>query len=473
MDYRIDRLASGRSWGRKFLVAIGATVLCASSAINAQEPSLLPVVDDNVASGVDGASIELELQRLQQQIDDLRVGALAPIACCPEPTAKPTFPKVRLTGFFHADAVWFDQDPKSRVTLGNGVASAGDIQDGADFRRARLAAVGQAWDNVSYMLEMDFAFPGRPSFMDVWLDIDDVLGSNNLRIGQFRQPFGMDGQTGVKDLTFFERAIPFAFPPFRQIGAMLHGQDRDEVMTWAVSGFRYPTDTFGANIGDNGGYGLATRVTGLLVNSSQGLVHLGGGYSFIDPSNDLFQFRSQPEVAVSETGGGVPAGVLTNVPAFVDTGAFAANNSNLFNAEFAAACGAFHTQSEVYYTVVDRQDQSTLTFMGAYAQAGYVLTGESRDYNTKNGVFGRVKPSHNFGKGGGLGAWEIAGRWSYLDLNDNDIQGGRLNNLTAGLNWYLNPYTKFQMNYIYAMLDNPIYGDSDTGIYAMRAQVVF
>jgi phosphate-selective porin OprO/OprP len=328
------------------------------------------------------------------------------------------------------------------------------------------------------MLEMDFAFPGRPSFMDVWLEVDDVIGSSNLRVGQFRQPFGMDGLTSVKEMTFLERGLPFAFLPFRQIGAMLNGIRKDELATWAISGFRYPTDTFGGNVGDNGGYGMASRLTGLLVNRDDGggLLHIGGGYSFIDPANDQFQFRNQPEVFVGETGGGVPAGVPGSVPPFVDTGAFAANNASLLSAELAMAYGSLYAQSEAIYALVDQAGGSSVTLSGAYAYAGYFLTGERRAYNGKNGVFGRVNPIRSVGKDGGVGAWEIAGRYSYLDLNDDNIQGGRLNDLTAGLNWYLNPHTKFQFNYIRAMLDKPTSpgaGDSDANIYAMRAQVDF
>lgn len=69
----------------------------------------------------------------------------------------PTFPTVRVTGFFQADAGWFHQDAANRLAVG-------DIQDGADFRRARLAAVGKVADNVGYNVEFDFGFPGRPSF---------------------------------------------------------------------------------------------------------------------------------------------------------------------------------------------------------------------------------------------------------------------------------------------------------------------
>ncbi|EMI40389.1 Phosphate-selective porin O/P [Rhodopirellula sp. SWK7] len=434
-----------------------------------------------------------ELARMQQQIDELKNASMQPASLddfatsyttepivCREPKpVKPKFPNARLTGFFQADAVYFDQDATN-------IAAVGDAQDGADFRRARLAAVGQAWDNISYQLEMDFAFPGRPSFMDVWLDIEDVILSNNLRIGQFRQPFGMDGLTSVKEMTFLERGLPFAFLPFRQIGAAMYGNQKDELATWAIAGFRYPTDVYGGNVGDNGGYGLATRLTGLLINrpDAGGLLHIGGGFSFLDPSNDQFQFRNQPEVFVGEEGGGVLAGTNPKLSPFVNTGEIDANNASLFSAELAAAHGSFYTQSEFIYAHVDQINGPSLGFSGAYAYCGYFLTGETRPYNGKAGVYGSVTPRKSVGEEGGIGAWEIATRYSYIDLTDENINGGRLNNITAGLNWYLNPHTKFQFNYIYSMLDaqagaGPIpdtpagVGDSSAGIFAMRAQVDF
>lgn len=431
----------------------------------------------NVPLTDSSAVFSAELESLQRQIDALKSVQPQPFVCCPPEKQDPKFPTARLTGFFQADSVWFDQDEANKLAVGNGVASDGDVQNGADFRRARLAAVGQAWDNVSYMIEMDFAFPGRPSFMDVWLDIDDVVGSSNVRIGQFRQPFGMDGLNGVKDLTFLERPLPFAFFPFRQIGTQLYGNSKDELITWAISGYRFPTDTFGGNVGDSGGYGMATRVTSLLYHDTKAshLLHVGGAYCFIDPANNFVQYRNQPEVFVGETGGGalVPAGVPSNVPPFVDTGLIPTDNVNLFGAELAFVAGSFHAQSEAVYANVNQQNGPSLLFPGAYAAAGYFLTGESRPYNGKNGVFSKLKPNRSVGKEGGIGAWEIAGRFSYIDLNDDNIQGRRLSNLTAGLNWYLNPYTKFQLNYIHAMLNSPLNGDSEANVFAMRAQMDF
>jgi phosphate-selective porin OprO/OprP len=73
----------------------------------------------------------------------------------------------------------------------------------------------------------------------------------------------------------------------------------------------------------------------------------------------------------------------------------------------------------------------------------------------------------------GWGAWEIAGRVSTLNLNDANVQGGSITDLTAGINWYWNPYTKLVLNYIHSHVNDPAFGPSDTGITAMRAQVDF
>ena len=47
------------------------------------------------------------------------------------------------------------------------------------------------------------------------------------------------------------------------------------------------------------------------------------------------------------------------------------------------------------------------------------------------------------------GAWQVGLRYSYIDLNDGPIRGGQLNDVTAGLNWFLNPNFKIQGNYSY------------------------
>ena len=372
------------------------------------------------------------------------------------------YPVVRLTGFFQSDAGWMHQDTASLATVG-------DVQDGADFRRARLAAAGDVADNTGYLVEFDFAFPGRPSFMDVWLELRDTPWLNNLKIGQFRQPVGLDGLTSVRELTFIERGLPFAFLPFRQIGVMSSTADEERGITWALSGFRFPTTVFGNQAGDNGGYGAATRLTHVLAENADGdVIHIGSAWSFIDPSNDRIRYLSQPEFVIGAIVGGIPLAV----PPFVDTGFLAARHTELFTLELASTYGPFHAQAEAIRTRVRQPGGSALTFSGVSAQAAWILTGEHRPYNHRSGVLGRVVPQCDFGDRG-PGAWEAAVRWSLLDLNDGAVTGGRLNNATVGLNWYLNRFTKLQLNYLHAFLNRAPVGRSNADMVLVRAQVDF
>lgn len=76
------------------------------------------------------------------------------------------------------------------------------------------------------------------------------------------------------------------------------------------------------------------------------------------------------------------------------------------------------------------------------------------------------------------GAWEVAARLSYLDLNDGgDIKGGQETNLTLGLNWYLNPNLRLMFNYIRAHVENrgtsPPVDKGNANIFQTRLQFAF
>lgn len=120
---------------------------------------------------------------------------------------------------------------------------------------------------------------------------------------------------------------------------------------------------------------------------------------------------------------------------------------------------------------------------GGYSQIGYFLTGEHRPYDRKSGQIDRVIPFQNFYWCGGTGAWELAARCSYLDLTSGPVLGGDMQNLTVGLNWYVNPHCKCVFNYIHAwataretrngvILSNDFI-NSETDAFAMRCQLDF
>ncbi len=111
-----------------------------------------------------------------------------------------------------------------------------------------------------------------------------------------------------------------------------------------------------------------------------------------------------------------------------------------------------------------------------YAQLSYVITGEHRDYKRIRGAHGIVKPKHNFGEEGGFGAIEAAVRYSVLDFKDNGIDGGVMDQVTFGVNWYLNPNVRVMADVVLVDVDS-IAGttgvDGSAEAFTMRFQVNF
>ncbi|MCC6491863.1 MAG: porin [Pirellulales bacterium] len=411
----------------------------------------------------------------------------------------PTYPSVKLTGFFHLDAGDFNQDATNMAALG-------DIQNGVGFRRARLGGVGNLSEFTAYSIEMDFATAGRPSFLDVWGEQQQIPMLGNVRIGHFRQATSMTSLTSIRQLWLLERPLPFqALDPFRRVGAMAYDKSEDEMWSWAYGVYRTDGfnnaplgDTrFATDIGDNGGVSAAGRLTHLLYydEAAEGryLVHVGGHYNYsrITSSFDapFYQARAIPEFFVGDpAGGGLTA---TGTPFFVDTGRIPSDQFHFFGLQLGGQYGPSHVQAEYMGTQVDQLGNRTVYYDGAYVQGGYFLTGEHRTYNRMVGVFDRVTPYEDFfglGRNGGFcgwGAWEATARYSYVDLRDPNAaplgfaagpppspNPGRVDDVTFGMNWYWNAHSKLQFNYIHAFLDNG-FGDSDCDIYCGRFQIDF
>ena len=87
-------------------------------------------------------------------------------------------------------------------------------------------------------------------------------------------------------------------------------------------------------------------------------------------------------------------------------------------------------------------------------------------------VFGRVKPQNSFGMEG-WGALEVCVRYSYIDLNDANIRGGIMQNATAGVNWYCNPYCKVVFNYIHSFVTDRNGVASEANAWGLRTQIDF
>ncbi len=342
-------------------------------------------------------------------------------------------------GRIHADYAYYDDD---RTSMGNG----------ASLRRARIHFKGKFLRDWRYKAEIDFAEDSNVGPRAVWLAYKGWQPVT-LRIGNFQEPFSLEEMGGSNAITFMERSLGNSFAPSYHLGIGLDTQGD----FWSFS-----SGLFGETVGRkddtvDDGWGIAARATLAPILSDRRLLHLGfsSEYRHTD-DDDRIRLRARPESNVTNR-------------RLVDTRTInGVKKTVLLGAEFAALYGPLSVQGEYFHDFVVRDRAPNLGFDAAYVQGSWFLTGESRAYRPKRGVFGLIKPLHDYG------AWEVALRYSWINLNDRDIQGGEQTNYTLGLNWYVNYNVRFMMNYIFAKAHpNRNSVRENVNIFQMRGQVVF
>ncbi|MBD3267118.1 hypothetical protein GF373_10655, partial [bacterium] len=122
-------------------------------------------------------------------------------------------------------------------------------EDGVEFRRARLFVKGLLYEHLEFKTQYDFA-SGDGEFKDVYLGLVGIDYLGGLRIGHFKEPFGLEQLTSSKYITFLERSLPDMFSPGRNTGLMVHNSYLEERLTYALALFR-ETDEFGSDFGED------------------------------------------------------------------------------------------------------------------------------------------------------------------------------------------------------------------------------
>lgn len=171
---------------------------------------------------------------------------------------------------------------------------------------------------------------------------------------------------------------------------------------------------------------------------SKGTLHTGINYRYGKPEDGKIRVRSRPEAN--------PA------PRFIDTGEFQSSQSSHLGGEVYYNSGPWMIGSEVYWHRFSSSTAGDPIFFGGEVVASYMITGETRPYNTATGIFGFVPVNKPVFKGG-AGAWEVLLRASTLDLDGGTIQGGKFWRITPMVNWYLTKDIRFELAYGYGVLD--------------------
>ena len=416
-----------------------------------------------------------ELNELQETVDGLSksVGKVEDTLPRLVHLKRKTGPKIEFFGRLHLSYFAFPD-------ISDGVAPlfGGNPPDAFGFRRLRFGVQGNINDNLLYKFETEFADPNDFQFRDAYIGFNDLPFFNTVLIGNHKRPYSLDQLNSSNANVFTDR--PFVADAFndsaRRLGVSSNGYSEDLRFNWRSGVFNLQNvQNTGLFSGDNYQLELASRIAATPWyddrSGGRGYLHLGlvTANRFPDGNgpNNLSEYSSNAEAIT---------------PNILATGPIAdADSESIYGFEAVMNIGAFQLGGEYMETFVDRGPvSSNLNFHGGYFYAAYMLTGEHMPWNRQRGTLGTVKPFENFfsvrdcngNTSRGLGAWQIAARYSYLDLNDEDIVAGQADSLTIGLNWWWNQYSRMQFNYVNGDVDrDPTSGSYD--IFGLQFEVFF
>jgi len=351
---------------------------------------------------------------------------------------------------------WLSQDALSE-------ARVGDLSDygGGEIRGLRVGVVGtinfdKPWIYTLFGATNAFDKGFNDENLDSFALFDwrlDIPFFNNsvMSIGKQKEPIsGERIQSMIFNHMQERSAVADAMMPSRNVGAVWNGSSPEKYSSWAFGVFN---DWFDA---DQDFDDSATQYIGRLTwaplrsEDDSNLVHLGGGYRYSD-AKEGFRYFAGPEFNQSP--------VFVDTGFNVDGGMLPADKLETWNAELSWRRGPFWLASEYTRTNVDSPLLGNPSFDGYFVAASWILTGEMRNYNRKSGTFGGVPVSRSVYQNG-KGAWELAARWSNVNLNDGLVNGGDMDIASLALNWWATPFFSVNLNYRYIW--NERHGLEDT-----------
>ncbi len=349
-------------------------------------------------------------------------------------------------------------------------ANGPDLASGSNWRRAQLGIQGKVFGAWNYYFNYEFG-SGASSGNELQGRIQQAyveyagLAPFAFRVGAYPPSANLEDATSAGDVIFLERNA--ASDMSRSLAG---GDGRDAI------GVVYAGDSIFASLAYSGG---KVADTSLFFDEQQAVVGRASDVFYSDTDWKLmlsaagtYVFRGPDATA----GPGAARNItlqdgpeLTtddNSVRLVSTGAINTESGWNYALEGAAEWRNVYTQAGYFGFGMDQRPPGapTLGFDGWYAQASWIITGESRPYNAANGAFANPKPRIPFSLDGwGPGAWELAARYSDLNLNDHagvlggalpagGIRGGDQRIATAVLNWYPNSALKFSLQWQYEQI---------------------
>jgi phosphate-selective porin OprO/OprP len=471
-----------RERGLRSILLAGVTLWTASGGLAA-------AATDSAQQKID--ALQQQIQDLSAQIDDLKRSTAAQYADSQRREAekaaatksandavkvsidngRPTIASsdgqfsASLRALVQFDSAYYMQGHAARTLP---AASGPDLSSGANFRRVYLGLQGKVFGDWAYNVNFDFGGSNGTEqggrIQSAYLEYDG-LAPWAFRMGAYPVPAGLEDSTSPQDTIFLERTAPSdvvrntAAGDGRDAATLIYAGDRVfGALSWT-----------GGKVGDGAAFdeqsALVGKLAGLVVSESDAklVVSTEGTWLFkaadttaLNNSTTSLTLSAAPELTVDSTG-----------TKLVTTGALSADSAREWGLETGGYWHNLFAQGGYFgYEVKQRVTapalpKPDLNFYGWYAEATWIITGESRGWNPATGAFTPPRPKHDFVMDrDGWGAWELAERFSELDLNDlsgasglvtpyGGARGGKQQIYTGAINWYPNPAIKFSLDYQY------------------------
>ena len=347
--------------------------------------------------------------------------------------------EVSFEGLIQADGNWFDND----ITDLNGTSINGDDTE-FELRRAEIVLKGKGPGNWNWVV-------GYDAKADKFLDTNVQYRFNAqtfLTVGQYKQPNSLEELSSTKNNDFISKAMTTNLQGVaRRMGVQLAYLQTD----WGITGSIY-ADELTRNLAQGPGYGL--RGYFAPINDAGNFLHLGLSYNDFEAvdanGNPSARFRVRPDADLATV-------------RLVDTGNFAdADSIATTGVEAAWVNGPIKIQAEYMTSDISRDLNPDFNGTSGYIYGVYNLTGETWGYKT--GVITTGLPDNP-----GFGMWQLGLRYDTVDLNDGLVQGGKEDNWTVGVNWYLRSNYKLSANYVFINSDRQGL-DQSPNVFELRAQ---
>jgi len=334
-------------------------------------------------------------------------------------------------------------------------------RSGVNLRRGRLGVEGEFAGDFEYSVIWEFGGSTPNDYSELYeAQIAYTgLGWGTIRVGAFQLQHLPEYAGSSFDLLFLERSAISNLVAGLASGSARYaagleakGTFGGEASRWNASA--YATGGEAGTPNDDRQRGVAGRAVVTLPGT--GLqIGVNGSAQFhpgTNPGPQSIRLQDYPEIRIDSR-------------RFLDSGTIDADSAWAAGPELSGRIGPLYVEALWQRLTVNATGGADRRFEGWYAGASLPLLGNPRERADANGTWRRPKGKERGSEG--IGAVELAARYSTADLRDGD-RGARQDIWTIGLNWFPTDTVRLGVQYENGRTRLPD-GDRDFQVFGFRA----